>query len=150
MRNSFPSQMYFVLPSIVCVTFVMHIPGSCSINCIKTKVSSFVNLSCHQQKQENHRSTLEQLTLGNYAATQLWEDWLRQLPGSWVFQSSASCAAIALPFPQFALLYSVPRVQLSLITIVRNCGCQFPWSSVALHLIHEIESWQFNHYIWCH
>jgi hypothetical protein len=29
----------------------------------------------------------------------------------------------ALPFPQFALLYSVPRVQLSLITILGNYCC---------------------------
>jgi hypothetical protein len=29
----------------------------------------------------------------------------------------------ALPFPQFALLQSVPRVQLKLITVLGNCGC---------------------------
>jgi hypothetical protein len=71
----------------------------------------------------NRRSTLEQLTLGNYAATQLWENWLAQLRGSWVSESSASRVAIALPFPRFELLRLFPRVQLSLITILGNCGC---------------------------
>jgi hypothetical protein len=32
---------------------------------------------------------------------------------------------VALPFPQFALLYLVPRVQLRLLPILGNC--QFPW-----------------------
>jgi hypothetical protein len=37
----------------------------------------------------------------------------------------------ALPFPQFALLHSVTCVQLRLITILGNCGCQFPWCALA-------------------
>jgi hypothetical protein len=110
-----------------------------SLSVHKNKISNFINLSGHLKQQMNHRSTLEKLTLGNCAATQLWEDWLAQLPGSWLSQSSASCVAIALPFPKFALLHSVPHVQLSLITILGNCGCvaitsflgvPSPWRSI--------------------
>jgi fucose 4-O-acetylase-like acetyltransferase len=32
----------------------------------------------------------------------------------------------------YCLLHSVPRVQLSLITILGNCGCQFPWYALSL------------------
>jgi hypothetical protein len=55
----------------------------------------------------NHRSILEQLTLGNYAATQLWEGWLAQLRGSWVCQSSTRFTAITLPFPEFVSFHPV-------------------------------------------
>jgi hypothetical protein len=34
--------------------------------------------------------------------------------------------------PQFALLHSVTCVQLRLITILGNCGCQFLWCACAL------------------
>jgi hypothetical protein len=88
------------------------------------------------KKQMSDKSMSEQLTLGNYASTQLWEGWLAQLPGSSVSQSSASCVAIALSLPQFALLHSVPRVQLSLLTILVDCGCQFPLCVLALTLFY--------------
>jgi hypothetical protein len=34
-----------------------------------------------------------------------------------------SLPRVALLFLKFALLHSVPHVQLSLVTILRNCGC---------------------------
>jgi hypothetical protein len=40
MRNSFPSQIYFDLPSKVCVAFVIH------TRLLLNKISSFINLSC--------------------------------------------------------------------------------------------------------
>jgi hypothetical protein len=81
-----------------------YIPDSCSVNCTKTKFIRFVNLSCHLKKQMNHRSTLEQLALENHAATQLWKEWLSQLPVSSVTDSSIcsaqsgnSCRKFRLP-----------------------------------------------------
>jgi hypothetical protein len=38
----------------------------------------------------------------------------------------------ATQFSQFALLHSVTRVQLRLITVSGNCGFQFPWCALAL------------------
>jgi hypothetical protein len=64
MRNSFPSQISFVLPSIVCVAFYLDIPGSCSVKCTKTKFAAVV-----PSKETNEWLThvVEQLTLGNHA-----------------------------------------------------------------------------------
>jgi hypothetical protein len=70
MRNSFQSQIYFVLPSIVCVTFVIY-TGLLLGYLYKNRISSFISLSCYLKKQMNHRSTLEHLTVGNYAVTHL-------------------------------------------------------------------------------
>jgi hypothetical protein len=39
---------------------------------------------------------------------------------------------MATQFPQFVLLHSVTCVQLRLITILGNCGCQFLWCALAL------------------
>jgi hypothetical protein len=64
----------------------------------KKKITSFISLSCHLKKQMNHRSTLERLNLGNYAATQLWEDCLAQLPGNWVSESSVSALQLRCCF----------------------------------------------------
>jgi hypothetical protein len=47
------------------------VTGPAQLTAQKNKISSFINLSCHLKKQVNHRSTLKQLTLGNYTATQL-------------------------------------------------------------------------------
>jgi hypothetical protein len=49
---------------------------------------------------------------------------------SWKMSSSVF-PRVASPFPQFALLHSVTCVQLGLITILGNCGCQFPWCTLA-------------------
>jgi hypothetical protein len=122
MRNSFQSQICFVLPRIILVSFVIY--TRLLLNWLhRNKISSYFNISCHQKKQMNHRSTLEQLTVGNYTATQLREDWFAQFSWSWVSQSSTSCVAIALPIPQFSLLHSVQHVQLSLIKILGKYGC---------------------------
>jgi hypothetical protein len=94
MRNSFPSQICFVPPSIVCVAFVTYTRLLLN-EPYKNKISSFIKLPCHQKKQMNHRSTLEHLTLGNYVAMQLWENWPALLPWSWVSLSSASCVAVS-------------------------------------------------------
>jgi hypothetical protein len=40
-----------------------------------------------------------------------------------------------LPFFQYALLVSVTCVQLKLITILGNCGCQFPWCALGLTVV---------------
>jgi hypothetical protein len=45
---------------------------------------------------------------------------------------NSNSTATALPFPQFALLHSVPCVQLRLITILGNCGCQLPCYALGL------------------
>jgi hypothetical protein len=39
---------------------------------------------------------------------------------------------VALLLPQFVLLHSVPRVQLSLITILGKCSCQFSWCTLGV------------------
>jgi hypothetical protein len=82
----------------------------------------------------NHRRTLEWLTLGNYAETLPGSS----CPGVEFLSFPPSCVAIALPFPQFALLHSVPRVHPSLITILGNCGCQFPRCVLALTFIENL------------
>jgi hypothetical protein len=48
------------------------------------------------------------------------------------FESSTSCAANALRFPQFALLSLIPRLHLGLITFLGNRGCVALRLSVSL------------------
>jgi hypothetical protein len=85
------------------------------------------------KEQMNHSSTTEQLKLENYAAMQLWEDWLGQLPGveflslPWVALQSRGC------FP--TLCCSIQFVLNSVwLTSVGSWGCQFPWCALALAL----------------
>jgi hypothetical protein len=49
-----------------------------------------------------------------------------------LLNGAAQTGETALPFPQFTLLHSVSCVQLRLITILENCGCQFPWGALGL------------------
>jgi hypothetical protein len=54
------NNRHFVVPSIVCVEFVIYI--TLLHNQVhRDKISSFVNLSCHLKKHMNHRSMLWQL-----------------------------------------------------------------------------------------
>jgi hypothetical protein len=127
-------------------------PRSCSINWTKTKLAASSTL----RNNESLKSVIEQLTLGNHAATELWEEWLAPLPGSWVSQSLRELRCrflnlrawklsfsvfprVALPFPQFALLRSVICVQTQADNNSRKlrllCGCQFPWCALAHTLL---------------
>jgi hypothetical protein len=58
-----------------------YISGSSSINCTKTKLS---DSSTFRAIKRNKQRVIEQLTLGNHAATQFWENWHPSLPVSWV------------------------------------------------------------------
>jgi hypothetical protein len=45
---------------------------------------------------------------------------------------------VALPFPQLALLHSVSSVtcvQLGLVTVLGNRGCQFPWCALGFNVM---------------
>jgi hypothetical protein len=75
---------------------------------LDTTVSTFVYL---------HKCTIVDTVISNFLC------WLSHF------------SSIALPFPQFALLHSVPRVQLTLITILGSCRCQFSWCTLALTLV---------------
>jgi hypothetical protein len=44
----------------------------------------------------------------------------------------AQIEEMATQFPKFVLPHTVTCVQLSLITILGNCGCQFPWCALGL------------------
>lgn len=64
-----------------------------------------------------------------------------------ILSLSASYVAVALPFPQFALLHS-DRVQLSLITMVGNCGrVALPVSLVRPRLSGSLEDYTTVHYL---
>jgi hypothetical protein len=91
----------------------------------------------------NHRSMSEQLTLGNYAATQLWEEWLAQLHGSWVSQSFVSCIAVssicAAPFSSTCSTQSDNSSR----KLQSHCGCQF----LCCALTHTVQPRRWRHCI---
>jgi hypothetical protein len=64
---------------------------------------------------------------GNRIFRELLSAWFEHM----LLNGAAQIEEIALPFPQFALLRSVICVQLRPITILENCGCQFPWCVLA-------------------
>jgi hypothetical protein len=66
------------------------------------------------QKQVETRKLSCNATVRRLACSVAWE---------LIFLVSTSCVAIALSFPQFALLNSIAGVQLSLTTFLGNCGC---------------------------
>jgi hypothetical protein len=122
MRNSFPSQIYFVLSR----WHLSFVPGSCSINCTKTKLtaSSAFRSTLTNKWISEARYTVEELTLGNHVATQVWEDGHAPLPGSWVAVSSI----FAAPFTNTCSSQADNKSRKSRF----HCGCQFPWCALAL------------------
>jgi hypothetical protein len=128
MRNSFPSQIYFVLPSIVWVAFVMY-QAVAQITAQKqnyqlrqTFVPSLRNkwiTEAHYRTADTRKPRVNAI-VRRLACFVAWK--LSSLGFLWV----------ALPFPQVSLLHSVTCVQLRLITIFGNCGCQFPFCTLTL------------------
>jgi hypothetical protein len=53
-----------------------------------------------------------------------------------LLNGAAQIKETATQFPQFALFHSVTCVQLRLMTILGNCGCEFPWDALALEVSH--------------
>jgi hypothetical protein len=49
---------------------------------------------------------------------------------------AAQIEETAMQFPKLALLHSLTCVQLRLITILGNCGCQLPSCALALELFY--------------
>jgi hypothetical protein len=84
-----------------------------------------------QEASYSQKYVIEQLTVGNHAATQLWEDWLAQLPGSSISQSSASCVAVssicAAPFSSTCSTQSDNNSR----KLRLRCSCQFPCCALA-------------------
>jgi hypothetical protein len=116
MRDSFLSQIYFVLPTIFWVAFIIY--TRLLLNLLhKNKTSSFVNF-CAILKNKwitdarcrtvDNRKTRQRNCEMIGMPRCLEVEFLR---------------LVALSFPQFALLHSVTCVQLWLIKILGNCGC---------------------------
>jgi hypothetical protein len=59
-----------------------------------------------------------------------------------------------MSFPQFALLHSVTRIQLRLLRVLRNCGCQFPSCALSHTLLLKLgnhaatQLWEDWHVAW--
>jgi hypothetical protein len=139
MKNSFPSQIQFVLPSIVWVAFVIY----CHIYQALAQVTV--------KKKKNNRelsasSTFRAITRNKWNTEARYRTDIRKPRGN-VIVKRLTCSVdwklslsffpwVELTFPQFALLHSVTCVQFRLIRIHGNCGCvavnQFPWCAHAV------------------
>jgi hypothetical protein len=85
---------------------------------IQKESTGFMDLFCHlNNANKRHGNTG---TLDNHCATQLWDNWLVQLPGRWVSQYSANCIKVALQLPEFAQLSAVQCIQISLAKFLGN------------------------------
>jgi hypothetical protein len=135
MRNSFQSQIYFVLRDI-CHTY--QAPAQLTA---QKKISSFINLSCHQKKQKNHRSTWKLrgvITVRRLICSFAWElsfSSFRELRWNCV----AVCSICATPFSS---TYSTQCDNNSRKLRLR-CGCQFFWCAPALN-VSENSALQFQ------
>jgi hypothetical protein len=118
-RNSFQSQIYFILPRIIRVAFAIYV-RSCSINCTKSILAASSTFRTILRNKwiidARYRTADTREPRGNTVVRRLacsvaWKF------SFWVFPQ------VALPCPQLALLHSVTCVQLGLITVVGNRGC---------------------------
>jgi hypothetical protein len=119
MRNSFPRQIYFVLP------------GSCSVNCTQTQ-QSFVS-SKEENESQKHGSTADTRKLrGNATVRRLASSVAREL--SFLVFRAFHCSRVAVS-SVCAAHFSSTRSNHSDNNSRKSrlrCRCQFPWCSLAL------------------